>query len=118
MADKNGSDVQKHVAEASEAVAKLVLAMARASLLGVSTEVQLGKQAEEAIAAMTLGGTTTVRTEKKPRKGGGAEALPCPVTGILNKHRRFSYLMPEARTAANLKKYRGWAKAKKSRASA
>lgn len=31
---------------------------------------------------------------------------PCPVTGILNTHRRFSYLMPEARTAENLERYR------------
>jgi hypothetical protein len=31
---------------------------------------------------------------------------PCPVTGVPNKHRRFSYLMPEARTPENLIKYR------------
>ena len=33
-----------------------------------------------------------------------------PVTGVMNTHRRFSYLMPEVRTAANLKKFKGWAK--------
>ena len=38
-----------------------------------------------------------------------AQMKPCPVTGILNTHRRFSYLMPEVRTAANLKKFKGWA---------
>jgi len=31
---------------------------------------------------------------------------PCPVTGIPNKHLRFSYLMPEARTPENIAKYR------------
>lgn len=94
MADKN--EVQKYVAEATEVVAKLVQAMAREAIaeLGVT-------KAEDSAAARPV--------EKKSRKG-GVEALPCPVTGVLNKHRRFSYLMPEARTPANLKKYRGWAK--------
>lgn len=31
---------------------------------------------------------------------------PCPVTGTLNTHLRFSYLMPEARTPENLAKYK------------
>lgn len=35
-----------------------------------------------------------------------AEAKPCPVTGVLNTHKRFSYLMPEARTPANLAKFK------------
>lgn len=46
----------------------------------------------------------------KAKPEGKAEMKACPVTGILNTHRRFSYLMPEVRTAANLKKYKGWAK--------
>ena len=33
------------------------------------------------------------------------EPKPCPVTGILNKNRRFHYLMPEVRTVENLQKY-------------
>ena len=41
-----------------------------------------------------------------PKPGIAAALKPCPVTGIPNKHRRFSYLMPEARTPENLEKYR------------
>lgn len=43
-----------------------------------------------------------------PRKthAHGAEMKPCPVTGIPNRHRRFSYLMPEVRTAENLMKFK------------
>lgn len=41
-----------------------------------------------------------------PEKGTKAQAKPCPVTGALNTHRRFSYLMPEARTPENLKKFK------------
>lgn len=53
------------------------------------------------------------KAKKKPVKAKkiGAELKPCPVTGILNKHRRFSYLMPEARTPENLAKFKGAAKA-------
>jgi hypothetical protein len=47
---------------------------------------------------------------QKAKAEGKAEMKPCPVTGVMNTHRRFSYLMPEVRTAANLKKYKGWAK--------
>lgn len=39
-------------------------------------------------------------------RGVPIEPKPCPVTGILNKHRRWSYLMPEARTPENLRKFR------------
>lgn len=45
------------------------------------------------------------RKQRKP-----LEAKPCPVTGVLNKHLRFSYLMPEVRTPENLAKYRMTAK--------
>ena len=54
-----------------------------------------------------------VRNKRGPAKGTKAASKPCPVTGILNTHRRFSYLMPEARTPENLAKYKGGAKAKK-----
>lgn len=37
-----------------------------------------------------------------------AELRPCPVSGVLNSARRYSYLMPEHRTPENLAKYRGW----------
>lgn len=47
---------------------------------------------------------------RKSLAGTKAEMKPCPVTGIPNTHRRFSYLMPEARTAANLRKYKGWSR--------
>lgn len=50
------------------------------------------------------------KAAKAKKAAGGAEMKPCPVTGVMNTHRRFSYLMPEVRTAANLKKYKGWAK--------
>lgn len=55
------------------------------------------------------------KTGKKspgPKKGAKAPQKPCPVTGILNTHRRYSYLMPEARTPENLAKYKGASKAK------
>jgi hypothetical protein len=42
----------------------------------------------------------------KSSNGAAGLLKPCPVTGIMNSHRRFSYLMPEARTAENLAKYR------------
>jgi hypothetical protein len=49
--------------------------------------------------------------EKKQRKKRAPLVeKPCPVTGIPNKHLRYSYLMPEARTPENLAKFR---KAKK-----
>lgn len=57
------------------------------------------RRAPRAGAARKLGGVGT---------GKPAELVPCPVTGEANKGRRFSYLMPEARTAENLKKFRGW----------
>lgn len=44
--------------------------------------------------------------QRGPEKGTKAQAKPCPVTGVLNTHRRFSYLMPEARTPENLKKFK------------
>lgn len=44
---------------------------------------------------------------KLTKSHSGAPGLlrACPVTGVMNSHRRFSYLMPEARTPANLAKY-------------
>jgi len=39
-------------------------------------------------------------------KGKAADAKPCPVTGVMNTHRRYSYLMPEVRTAENLAKFK------------
>lgn len=47
-----------------------------------------------------------------PKKGSKAPKKPCPVTGTLNTHRRFSYLMPEVRTPENLAKFKGGGKAK------
>lgn len=55
---------------------------------------------------------------KAAKSGAGAQAKPCPVTGILNTHRRFSYLMPEVRTEENLKKFKGWASKSSAAASA
>lgn len=55
--------------------------------------------------------TVTVRHHmRRSLAGTKAEMKPCPVTGIPNTHRRFSYLMPEVRTAANLRKYKGWSR--------
>ena len=45
--------------------------------------------------------------KRGPKAGNKATAKPCPVTGIPNTHRRFSYLMPEARTPENLAKFKG-----------
>lgn len=44
--------------------------------------------------------------KRGPKEGSKAQAKPCPVTGVLNKHRRFSYLMPEVRTPENLAKFK------------
>ncbi len=44
--------------------------------------------------------------KRGPKEGSKAQAKPCPVTGVLNTHRRFSYLMPEARTPENLAKFK------------
>ena len=62
---------------------------------------------DEPTEAMKVG-TVPVREVKKsgPKEGSKAQAKPCPVTGVLNTHRRFSYLMPEARTPENLAKYK------------
>jgi len=46
------------------------------------------------------------KKRRGPPMGTVAVAKPCPVTGIPNTHRRFSYLMPEARTPENLAKYK------------
>jgi len=46
--------------------------------------------------------------DKQP--GGKGVQKPCPVTGVPNSYRRFSYLMPEARTPENLAKFKGGAK--------
>jgi hypothetical protein len=40
------------------------------------------------------------------KPGINSSAKPCPVTGTLNTHRRFSYLMPEVRTPENLAKFK------------
>jgi len=58
----------------------------------------------------TLDNTLTLR-KPQPLKATDrrllpAELRPCPVTGILNRHRRFSYLMPEVRTVENLNKFK------------
>lgn len=44
--------------------------------------------------------------QRGPKPGAKAESKPCPVTGIPNTHRRFSYLMPEVRTPENLAKFK------------
>lgn len=44
--------------------------------------------------------------ESGKASGGAGMLKPCPVTGIPNSHRRFSYLMPEARTPENLAKFK------------
>ena len=44
--------------------------------------------------------------KRGPKAGTKAQSKPCPVTGVLNTHRRFSYLMPEVRTPENLAKFK------------
>lgn len=56
--------------------------------------------------------TKPVKKTRGPKKGVKAPQKPCPVTGVLNTHRRFSYLMPEVRTPENLAKFKGGGKAK------
>lgn len=101
MSDK--SDVQRYVAEATEVVTKLVQALAREA---ISDFAEAKPLATHGATGAGVGGGTDGRKAKKDK----AVAMPCPVTGVMNTHRRFSYLMPEARTPANLKKYRGWSK--------
>lgn len=67
------------------------------------------------VAAKPVLKSVPAKTGKKspgPKKGAKAPKKPCPVTGVLNTHRRFSYLMPEVRTAENLAKYKGASKSK------
>ena len=64
-----------------------------------------------AVAPTSLDNTLTLRKQPQQIKSTDrrllpAELRPCPVTGILNRHRRFSYLMPEARTIENLNKFK------------
>jgi hypothetical protein len=49
-----------------------------------------------------------VKKIRKPNSLTGTKIplRPCPVTGVPNKHRRFSYLMPGVRTPENIEKYR------------
>jgi hypothetical protein len=47
-----------------------------------------------------------LKGKRGPKEGSKAQAKPCPVTGVLNTHRRFSYLMPEVRTPENLAKFK------------
>jgi len=54
----------------------------------------------------TLHDTVEPVEPKKRKKRGPLTEKPCPVTGILNKHLRYSYLMPEVRTPENIAKYR------------
>lgn len=77
---------------------------------------KLGEAIQDEVRRQMLGkldeamklGTVPVREVKKtgPKEGTKATAKPCPVTGVLNTHRRFSYLMPEARTPENLAKFK------------
>lgn len=46
------------------------------------------------------------KADQSALKGRTIPEKPCPVTGKLNRHRRFSYLMPEVRTPENLVKFR------------
>jgi hypothetical protein len=48
----------------------------------------------------------TTKGKRGPKEGSKAQAKPCPVTGVMNTHRRFSYLMPEVRTPENLAKFK------------
>lgn len=75
------------------------------TLNAFSASLRQGKPTRKAAAVPTK------RTVNRgPAKGTKATPRPCPVTGVPNTFRRYSYLMPEVRTAANLKKYKGWAK--------
>lgn len=50
--------------------------------------------------------TTPPATSSRRRRSAAREAKPCPVTGILNRNYRWSFLMPEARTPENLARFR------------
>lgn len=114
MKTKNAVDAK--LTEATNAIAALLMETVKAAI----AQADIG--AVNANPASPARKTVTKATFKAPRAktatkakavkvvDGKAEMKPCPVTGILNTHRRFSYLMPEVRTAANLKKFKGWAK--------
>lgn len=127
MSDKQNSkaELERCAAEAQKAMAKLVQAIVTSSLSNsdISTVVaslqpagkppkKAAKKITRVVQAARVGHTVKAPKAKKrgPAKGSKAEARPCPVTGILNTHRRFSYLMPEVRTKTNLRLYRGWVK--------
>lgn len=112
---KTKNDVDTKLTEATNAIAALLMETVKAAI----AQADIG--AVNANPASPTRKTVTKATFKAPRAktaakakaakaDGKAEMKPCPVTGILNTHRRFSYLMPEVRTAANLKKFKGWAK--------
>jgi hypothetical protein len=78
-----------------------------------STRALVAAGAKAAKSAKAPKASKAAKADRRgPKKGGKAVAKPCPVTGVLNTHRRFSYLMPEVRTPENLAKFKGAAKAK------
>jgi hypothetical protein len=76
--------------------------------LGAAIDAEVRRQMVTKLDEAIKQGDVSVRDAKKtgPKEGSKAQAKPCPVTGVLNTHRRFSYLMPEARTPENLAKYK------------
>lgn len=85
--------------------------------LGAAIDAEVRRQMIGALDEAIKTGTVKVEDAKVatksktgPKEGTRAVAKPCPVTGVLNTHRRFSYLMPEARTPENLAKYKRGAK--------
>lgn len=76
--------------------------------LGMAIDAEVRRQMLGKLDEAIKQGNVPVREAKKtgPKEGTKATAKPCPVTGVLNTHRRFSYLMPEVRTPENLAKYK------------
>ena len=67
---------------------------------------QMLAQLDAAMKEMPAAPAPVEVVKRGPKEGSKAQAKPCPVTGVLNTHRRFSYLMPEVRTPENLAKFK------------
>lgn len=100
--------------EATNAIAALLMETVKAAIAQADIGAVTTSSTAPARKTVTKATFKPAKAKKaaapKTKAEGKAEMKPCPVTGVMNTHRRFSYLMPEVRTAANLKKYRGWAK--------
>lgn len=111
MAKKNSKDlrpiVDAFMAEIEEAVTRRVNEEFANRFDELREDILKGSARAPSVSRRGAASRSTVRAAPR-RTLRKAEMRPCPVTGILNSARRYSYLMPEHRTKENLEKYRGW----------